>query len=115
MSYVVVCYFFTTVLECVVVSIKSKWCWQLLYNLSGLGSNTTRSSPSDQAFAQLNDSNHQQQQHHLQANASAPKMNVPQQQLQMQQQQMMQQQQQTGGLNQHIQQPQNVYFTAADG
>jgi hypothetical protein len=32
----------------------------------------------------------------------------------MQQQQMMQQQQ-TGGLNQHIQQPQNVYFTAADG
>jgi hypothetical protein len=51
-----------------------------LYNLSGLGSNTTRSSPSDQAFAQLNDSNHQQQQHHLQANSSAPKMNVPQQQ-----------------------------------
>ncbi|XP_046456940.1 uncharacterized protein LOC124204006 isoform X4 [Daphnia pulex] len=90
----------------------------------GLGSNATRSSPSDQAFGQqLNDANHQQgqqQPHHLQN--AAGKMNTPQQQqqqLQMQQQQQLQQQQmlQPGGLSQQqqIQQSPNLYFTAADG
>lgn len=92
------------------------------YTLSGLGSNATRSSPSDQAFGQqLNDANHQQgqqQPHHLQN--AAGKMNTPQQQLQMQQQQQLQQQQQMlqpGGLSQQqqIQQSPNLYFTAADG
>ena len=71
-------------------------------------SNATRSSPSDQAFGQLNDHQHHLQQQQQQQN-NAAKMNVPQQQ----QQPMLQHQ--PGGLNQQIQQPQNVYFTAADG
>lgn len=71
-------------------------------------SNATRSSPSDQAFGQLNDHQHHLQQQQQQQN-NAGKMNVPQQQ----QQPMLQHQ--PGGLNQQIQQPQNVYFTAADG
>lgn len=75
--------------------------------MAGLGSNATRSSPSDQAFGQLNDANHQQ--HHLQQQNAAGKMNQQQQQLQMQQQQQLQQQQMLQ------QQQQNVYFTGADG
>ncbi|XP_045028308.1 uncharacterized protein LOC116921188 isoform X3 [Daphnia magna] len=70
----------------------------------GLGSNATRSS--DQAFGQLNDSNHQLQQQ------NAAKMNATQSQQQLQMQQQMiqsgmnpQQQQQQG-------QGQNIYFSA---
>lgn len=70
----------------------------------GLGSNATRSS--DQAFGQLNDSNHQLQQQ------NAAKMNATQSQPQLQMQQQMiqsgmnpQQQQQQG-------QGQNIYFSA---